>query len=79
MNKYLSGYSYGSERPSILAAPYHNRSADRGTEKCPCCGGCASSAVVVCSTCRRDAQYSKEYAARVAKVEAKLSAAAAVS
>ena len=74
MSKYLDGYSYGGERPSILAAPSHRR-LHLGDDKCPCCGGNSSVLpTIVCSTCKRDALLDPAYARKVAAVEARLQA-----
>jgi hypothetical protein len=70
MSRYLDGYSYGGERPSLAVQAASGRW--RGDEKCPCCGGKTWSAVVVCGTCKRDATYDPKYALVVKAVEEKL-------
>lgn len=68
----LPTLSYGGAQPSIMAQAYANRPWDWGDEKCPCCGGRCNNAKRVCSTCKRDAEYKPDWAARVREVEERL-------
>jgi hypothetical protein len=69
MNGMISTLSYGGKQPSILAKAFANRPSDWGSKKCPCCKGNASSDVVVCNTCLRDAKYDKNFAAKVRQAQ----------